>query len=128
MPFYEYDCPNCRCTFGLMRSVKQYQEDATCPYCQADANKRISAFSYHTEFAPDHIETRADKHKERMWKTQRWNEDRKKKEPDPMRRWREERSKTLKVGPERWQQWAGEVKAEETKKKTYGEAWTRREM
>jgi len=111
-----------------MRSVKQYQEDATCPYCHADAIKRISAFSYHTEFAPDHIETRVDKRKEGIWKHQRWTEDLKKKDPDPMKRWREERIKTLKVGPDRWQEWAKDVKSEETKKKTYGEAWTRREM
>jgi len=128
MPFYEYFCPKCGCTFSLMKSVKEYRKGAICPYCQADAKRSISTFSHNTKFAPGHIETRVDKMKERMWNTQRWQEDLKKKDPDPMRRWREERCKTLKVGPERWQQWATEVKAEETKKKTYDEAWTRREM
>jgi len=128
MPFYEYDCPNCRCTFSLMKPVKQYQEDAVCPFCQSEAKRKISAYSYHSAFGPNHIETAADKKKRRIWEHERYMEDQKKKNPDPMKRWREERCKTLKVGPERWVEWAKEVKAEEKKKETYGEAWTRTEV
>ena len=128
MPFYEYDCPNCRCTFGLMRSVKQYQEDATCPYCQAEAKRKISGFSFHAEFGPHHIETAADKRKEKKSNTRQWRDELDRKNPDLMKRWREERCKTLKVGPEKWQEYANEKFAEEKKVKTYGEAWARTEV
>ena len=45
MPIYEYYCPNCSCKFELRRSFSQSNEAASCPGCQANAERLLSRFT-----------------------------------------------------------------------------------
>ena len=128
MPFYEYLCPSCDNKFTLMRSFSNHDKEARCPECDGLGKRLLSEFSHHSTLAPGSPEKGADKQKERTWKGDRFIEDQKIKNPDPLKKWREERCKTLGYGQEKWTEWANEETAKEKKKETYGEKWLGREV
>lgn len=46
MPFYEYQCPQCKEGFTLMRPMADRDEPAVCPECGGYSTVReVSAFS-----------------------------------------------------------------------------------
>ena len=127
MPIYEYLCPGCECKFELMRPRSESKLGSACPQCGGNADRSLSAFSHYSAFAPNSMEKQRDIANEKMWKSQRKLEDNERKNPDPLKPWREERQKTLKVGPEKWTEWAKGEQGKKQKKKDYGENWLGRE-
>ena len=45
MPIYEYRCPKCDNKFDLLRPFSRADEAATCPKCNHEARKQVSAFA-----------------------------------------------------------------------------------
>ncbi len=45
MPIYEYICPHCKLKFELLRSMTQAGDGASCPRCQGQAKRVLSAFA-----------------------------------------------------------------------------------
>lgn len=45
MPIYEYVCPKCDIKFEQMRPLSQATEGATCPQCEGNARRVLSAFA-----------------------------------------------------------------------------------
>jgi putative FmdB family regulatory protein len=43
MPIYEYLCPDCELKFELLRPLSRAGEGASCPVCQRDAPRAVSA-------------------------------------------------------------------------------------
>jgi len=128
MPIYEYGCPNCKESFTIIRPMSERKEETICPKCKVEAKRLISQFSSYSAFAPDSASVMKDQQDEKKWRSKRWGEDFKAKNPDPLKKWREERCKTLGVGPERWVQWVKEEDAKKKKKETYGNNWYGREL
>ncbi|MCL4489824.1 MAG: zinc ribbon domain-containing protein [Chloroflexi bacterium] len=50
MPYYEYECSDCRARFELKRRLAEIDEPVTCPECQGDRVARqvslVMAFSH----------------------------------------------------------------------------------
>ncbi len=44
MAIYEYFCPNCRCEFELVRSMKEADTPVKCPKCHGKTQKLPSVF------------------------------------------------------------------------------------
>ncbi len=47
MPIYEYECKSCGNVFEKMQSINTESRIETCPKCSKDAERKISATSYH---------------------------------------------------------------------------------
>ncbi len=45
MPIYEYVCPGCECKFELLRPLSKFNEPASCPQCNKDAERILSTFA-----------------------------------------------------------------------------------
>jgi len=48
MPIYEYLCTKCTLEFELRRSFSEADKPATCPKCNAKAQKLVSGFASKT--------------------------------------------------------------------------------
>ena len=128
MPIYEYTCNTCRNHFDLLRGSSEDKDIAFCPICHDRAERQLSSFSFYSALLPNSAEVRAGRKKEKDIHADILIEEQNAKNPDPLKSWREERCKTLKVGPEKWQEYANEKFTEENKVNTYGEGWQRTEV
>ena len=53
MPMYEYRCPTCRKTFGLLRPMALSSEPAACPRGHAGAERIVSLVADRARVADD---------------------------------------------------------------------------
>ena len=45
MPIYEYVCNTCSHRFEKLRSMSRMDDDAPCPICEGDTDRKLSVFS-----------------------------------------------------------------------------------
>ena len=52
MPLYEYECPECRQRFDLLRPISKSCQNASCPLCHRSCDQIPSAYSYRQAITP----------------------------------------------------------------------------
>ena len=45
MPIYEYVCNTCGHTFDKLRPMSRMDDDAPCPICESDSERKLSVFA-----------------------------------------------------------------------------------